>query len=203
MTLHSNHTTIFNKYRTKAKPTYITCCFYRPHQQYLYFWHTLQFLYTALLSILKISRRFFWFHGKFAIFLNPNRQCDHLYLYAQLFTVCLQMYHWLNMLFCSLMCVMQFQELASKLGSLLVPPHSGKFPWSRLGLRGPGCCPVSLTCYHHRRKRALKCLLVLSSSFPFTALSKHHSPQPDNSSRCLGGVQIAAYSLHSVRKAQS
>lgn len=147
MTLHSNHTTIFNKYRTKAKPTYITCCFYRPHQQYLYFWHTLQFLYTALLSILKISRRFFWFHGKFAIFLNPNRQCDHLYLYAQLFTVCLQMYHWLNMLFCSLMCVMQFQELASKLGSLLVPPHSGKFPWSRLGLRGPGCCPVSVTCF--------------------------------------------------------
>lgn len=45
-----------------------------------------------------------------------------------------------------------------------------------------------------------KSRLVLSSGFPFTALWKPHSPQPDNSSRCLDGVQIAAYSLHSVRK---
>lgn len=46
-------------------------------------------------------------------------------------------------------------------------------------------------------KRALKCLKVLSSGVPFTSLSpwKPHPQQPDNSPRCLAGVQIAAYSL--------
>lgn len=57
--------------------------------------------------------------------------------------------------------------------------------------------------HHHQRKRALKCLLLLSSGIPFTSLWNPHSPHPDNSSRCLDCIQIAAYSLHSVRMAQS
>lgn len=61
----------------------------------------------------------------------------------------------------------------------------------------------ALKCHHHHTKRSLKCLLLLSSGFLFTALWKPHSPKPDNSSRCLGGVQTAAYSLLSGRIAPS
>lgn len=64
-----------------------------------------------------------------------------------------------------------------------------------------GSSPVSLTCLKKvtiiSGKRALKCLKLLSSGVPFTSLSpwKPHPQQPDNSPRCLAGVQIAAYSL--------
>lgn len=105
-----------------------------------------QFLYGFPL-LLKMSTRFLRLPGKLAVFLNPNRQCDHLCLYAQLFTVCLQIYHRLNMLFWSLMCVMWLQEQACQLGSLLVPLIQSDFLEDDRGAGGPGCCPVSLTCF--------------------------------------------------------
>lgn len=143
-------------------------------------------------------------HSMFACAVIYSR-CLHL---CTLYTwrACLQTYHWLSALFCSPVCVMWLQEMHWQWDSPAVPSFT---PISSEAERGTGVPAAALSAWpalkrhHHHRKRALKCRLVLSSGFPFTALWKPHSPQPDNSSRCLDGVQIAAYSLHTVRKAQS
>lgn len=55
----------------------------------------------------------------------------------------------------------------------------------------------ALKCHHHQRKRALKWVLVLSASFPFTTLWKPHSLQPDKKSRWRPNSCLQ-YSPHSV-----
>lgn len=135
-----------------------------------------------------------------AIYLS----CLHLSL--SLILACLQTYHWLGhtVLFPGVCNVARGSALAVRRSSR--PLLLSDFLEAERGTGVPAAALSAwpaLKRHHHQRKRALKCLLVLSSGFPFTTLWKPHSPQPDNSSRCLDAVQIAAYSLRSVRMAPS
>lgn len=62
---------------------------------------------------------------------------------------------------------------------------------------------LRLTCFKKSPSSEKKSHEPLSSSAPFTMLWKLKSQQPDKSSRCLDGIQIAAYSLPTVRMAHS
>lgn len=103
-------------------------------------------------------------------------------------------------------CVMWLQELPWRFHSPVIPSFC-QISSKCSGAQGFPAAALSawpaLKSHHHQRKRALKCLELLSSGVPFTTLWKPQSPQPDNCSRCLDGIQIAAYSLHTVRMAQS
>lgn len=179
------------------------------------FENVLSLIYVALSTVLILSfhcsQNFFFAHQKdlqekeMSVF-GCAIYCRRLHL-CTVYTSCahLQMYHWLNMLFCSLVC-----NVAP--GAALVFPQSSHPLLLSDFLkveRGTGFPAAALSAWpalkshHHQRKRALKCLELLSSGVPFTTLWKPQSPQPDNCSRCLDGIQIAAYSLHTVRMAQS
>lgn len=132
--------------------------------------------------------------------------CTAIYVYISVqfilnVHICSHVYNWLNTLFCN---VAPEAALAVRQSSplLLLSDFLKEERGTGVPAAGLPAWPA-LKRHHHQSKRALKCLLVLSSGFPFRVLWKPHSPQPDNSSRCLDGVQVAAYSLPSVRMAQS
>lgn len=153
--------------------------------------------------------------------LHTKKTCERKNVFVCMYSYLLKVFTSLRSLY--LMCT--FADVALAEHAVLFPGVCNVAPGAALAVRQssrplllsdflqaepgagvPAAAPSAwpaLKRHHHQRKRALKCLLVLSPGFPFTALWKPHSPQPDNSSRCLDGVQIAAYSLRSVRMAQS
>lgn len=123
--------------------------------------------------------------------------CRHLHLCTFYTCAHFWMYHWLNMrLHGAALAVTQSSCSLPSVRFLEAERRTG-FPAAALSAW------PAFKSHHHQRKRALKCLLLLSSGILFTSLWNPHSPHPDNSSRCLDGIQIAAYSLHSVRMAKS